>query len=85
MKNALDRLTDVQKLGINIKMFELAYNIVSTEKNPENICKAIERETRRLDIEFCALHLRVKGGREEGSKNLNADLTRYCKLAKSVM
>lgn len=80
MDNALDRLTDVQKLGINIKMFELAYNIVSTENN---ICEAIERETQNLYIEFCKHHLQVKGG--QGMKNLNADLTRYCKLAKSVM
>lgn len=65
MDNAIQRLTPLQRISINDKMFELAYKIV-TEHKKEDIRNAIKKETNKFP-------------------HLKADLTRYCKLAKSVM
>ena len=66
MEHTKKKLTPVQRLGINEKIFELAYNIVTTNRNEEDIRKEIKKEMKK-----CI--------------NLKADLTRYCKLARSVM
>ena len=78
MDNAFDRLTPIQRLGVNRKMFELAYVIVTTHKDEENIRKIVEKKVNELlaNQTFPASKLR---------QNLMADLTRYCRLAKSVM
>ena len=39
MEHAKKKLTPVQRLGINEKMFELAYIIVTTNRNEEDIRK----------------------------------------------
>ena len=75
MNNAIQRLTPLQRISINEKMFELAYKIVTEQKKEEDIRNAIEKETNKPKNEklnFLGPHLK-------------ADLTRYCKLARSVM
>ena len=45
MESAFERLTRMQQLGINREMFKLAYIIVTTYTDKEDIKKTIDKET----------------------------------------